>query len=54
MGEIVDHDAKDIDDGMESFIGVTNIRKADFVQKNLLDNKYSNRLGQFSPVLHDA
>jgi hypothetical protein len=40
VGEIVDHDAEDINDGMEPFIRMTNIRKSNFVEEDLLHNKY--------------
>lgn len=53
MGEVVDHEAENIDDGVESFISMTYIREANLIEQNLLHDENRDRLRQLGTMLHD-
>lgn len=54
MRQIIDHQTKNVNDGMEAFIGMTNIGQSDLIQEDFLHDENGDGLGEFRAVLHNA
>ena len=54
LDELIDHVAENRTDGVETLIGLADIRKANVVKENLLNNEDCNRFAELRASLHDA
>jgi hypothetical protein len=52
--ELVDHVAKDGTDSVEAFVGLANVRQANVIKQNLLDNEDCDSLAELRASLHDT
>jgi len=52
--KLVDHVAEHGADGVESFVGVTDVREARLVKKNLLHDEDSDGFGELRSGFHNA
>jgi hypothetical protein len=54
LDQLINHVAEHSPDGVESFVGVTDIRQSSFVEKDLLHDEYGHSLGELGSGFHDA
>ena len=54
LNQLSDHIAEDCANGVEPLIGCANVRQANVIEKDLLDDENRNGFAQFRTGLHDA